>query len=232
MGDAYLLPAIAAVVLGGASIMGGRGGYLGTVAGVDSDHAPAIDPVGGADARRRAPDHLRRRHHRHAASLRPRAQGAVAAPSSAPGDEDHAAGIDIQGAFPGLARGVGTGGERFEEASLRERSREGPSPFARRRRAAARRRQGSGLRGAVRLGADGEQASQVVDQPSPGAADLGARIRMTWTRNWNGSCSASSSAFSRPAAIWSRTICSGMLHQPKPASRNSSRVERSAKRQM
>jgi ribose transport system permease protein len=34
MGDAYLLPAIASVVLGGASIMGGRGGYLGTVAGV------------------------------------------------------------------------------------------------------------------------------------------------------------------------------------------------------
>jgi ribose transport system permease protein len=34
MGDAYLLPAIAAVVLGGASIMGGRGSYLGTVAGV------------------------------------------------------------------------------------------------------------------------------------------------------------------------------------------------------
>jgi ribose transport system permease protein len=34
MGDAYLLPAIASVVLGGASILGGRGGYLGTVAGV------------------------------------------------------------------------------------------------------------------------------------------------------------------------------------------------------
>ncbi|WEJ56879.1 ABC transporter permease [Devosia sp. FJ2-5-3] len=34
MGDAYLLPAIAAVVLGGTSIMGGRGSYLGTVAGV------------------------------------------------------------------------------------------------------------------------------------------------------------------------------------------------------
>jgi ribose transport system permease protein len=34
MGDAYLLPAIAAVVLGGASIMGGRGSYLGTGAGV------------------------------------------------------------------------------------------------------------------------------------------------------------------------------------------------------
>jgi ribose transport system permease protein len=34
MGDAYLLPAIAAVVLGGASILGGRGSYYGTVAGV------------------------------------------------------------------------------------------------------------------------------------------------------------------------------------------------------
>jgi ribose transport system permease protein len=34
MGDAYLLPSIAAVVLGGTSIMGGRGLYLGTVAGV------------------------------------------------------------------------------------------------------------------------------------------------------------------------------------------------------
>lgn len=34
MGDAYLLPAIAAVVLGGTSILGGRGTYLGTVAGV------------------------------------------------------------------------------------------------------------------------------------------------------------------------------------------------------
>ena len=34
MGDAYLLPAIAAVVLGGTSILCGRGSYLGTVAGV------------------------------------------------------------------------------------------------------------------------------------------------------------------------------------------------------
>jgi len=34
MGDPYLLPAIAAVVLGGTSILGGRGKYLGTVAGV------------------------------------------------------------------------------------------------------------------------------------------------------------------------------------------------------
>jgi ribose transport system permease protein len=34
MGDAYLLPSIAAVVLGGTSILGGRGSYLGTIAGV------------------------------------------------------------------------------------------------------------------------------------------------------------------------------------------------------
>jgi ribose transport system permease protein len=34
MGDPYLLPAIAAIVLGGTSILGGRGNYLGTVAGV------------------------------------------------------------------------------------------------------------------------------------------------------------------------------------------------------
>lgn len=34
MGDAYLMPAISAVVLGGTSILGGRGKYLGTVVGV------------------------------------------------------------------------------------------------------------------------------------------------------------------------------------------------------
>jgi len=34
MGDPYLLQSIAAVVLGGTSILGGRGSYLGTVAGV------------------------------------------------------------------------------------------------------------------------------------------------------------------------------------------------------
>lgn len=34
MGDAYLLPAIAAVVLGGTHVLGGRGSYGGTVAGV------------------------------------------------------------------------------------------------------------------------------------------------------------------------------------------------------
>ena len=45
MGDAYLLPAIAAVVLGGTNILGGRGNYIGTIAGVilitDGYHAPA-----------------------------------------------------------------------------------------------------------------------------------------------------------------------------------------------
>lgn len=34
MGDAYVLPAIAAVVTGGTNILGGRGKYLGTVVGV------------------------------------------------------------------------------------------------------------------------------------------------------------------------------------------------------
>jgi len=34
MGDPYLLPSIAAVVLGGTYILGGRGSYLGTIAGV------------------------------------------------------------------------------------------------------------------------------------------------------------------------------------------------------
>jgi ribose transport system permease protein len=34
MGDAYMLPAIAAVVLGGTNILGGRGSYVGTIVGV------------------------------------------------------------------------------------------------------------------------------------------------------------------------------------------------------
>lgn len=33
MGDSYLLPSIAVVVIGGASILGGRGSYVGTIAG-------------------------------------------------------------------------------------------------------------------------------------------------------------------------------------------------------
>jgi ribose transport system permease protein len=34
MGDAYLLPSIAAVVIGSTSILGGRGRYLGALVGV------------------------------------------------------------------------------------------------------------------------------------------------------------------------------------------------------
>jgi ribose transport system permease protein len=34
MGDAFLLPSIAAVVIGGTNILGGRGRYLGTLVGV------------------------------------------------------------------------------------------------------------------------------------------------------------------------------------------------------
>ena len=49
MGDAYLFPAIAAVVLGGTSILGGRGSYLGTVAGVLLITLLAVDPFGHAD---------------------------------------------------------------------------------------------------------------------------------------------------------------------------------------
>ena len=73
MGDAYLLPSIAAVVLGGTNILGGRGTYLGTVAGVilitllqsilSVMQMPECGPAGD----------LRRRHHRDAAALRPRA---------------------------------------------------------------------------------------------------------------------------------------------------------------
>ena len=81
MGDAYLLPAIAAVVLGGTSILGGRGTYLGTVAGVSADHAAAIDPFGDADPRIRPPDRLWRRDHRHAAALRPGAGSALRFPA-------------------------------------------------------------------------------------------------------------------------------------------------------
>ena len=81
MGDPYLLPAIAAVVLGGTNILGGRGSYLGTVAGVilitllqSILSVMQIDECG-------PPGHLRRRHHRHAAALRPRARHALTARS-------------------------------------------------------------------------------------------------------------------------------------------------------
>ena len=78
MGDAYLLPAIAAVVLGGASILGGRGSYIGTIAGRHSHHPAAVHSVGGADVGGGTADHLWRRHHRDAAIVRTRGQGALA----------------------------------------------------------------------------------------------------------------------------------------------------------
>ena len=83
MGDAYLLPAIAAVVLGGASILGGRGNYLGTVAGVilitllQSILSVMQMPEAGRQIIYGVGDH------RHAAALRPRGQSAVAPVSSA-----------------------------------------------------------------------------------------------------------------------------------------------------
>jgi ribose transport system permease protein len=58
MGDPYLLPAIAAVVLGGTSILGGRGTYLGTVAGVIL--ITVLESIlSGCDIRLGAPDHIR-----------------------------------------------------------------------------------------------------------------------------------------------------------------------------
>ena len=84
MGDAYLLPSIAAVVLGGTSILGGRGSYLGTVAGVilitllQSILSVMQMPECGT------PGDLRRRHHRDAAALRPRAAVSLRRTAAAP----------------------------------------------------------------------------------------------------------------------------------------------------
>ena len=70
MGDAYLLPAIAAVVLGGTNILGGRGQLSRHRRRRDPDHAAAVHPIRHADAGGGAPDDLRRGHHRDAAPLR------------------------------------------------------------------------------------------------------------------------------------------------------------------
>ncbi len=72
MGDPYLLPAIAAVVLGGTSILGGRGSYSRHGGRRHPHYAAAIDPVGDADGGIRPSHHLRRRDHRDAVDLRPR----------------------------------------------------------------------------------------------------------------------------------------------------------------
>ena len=72
MGDAYLLPAIAAVVIGGTNILGGRGRYLGTFIGVI-----LIVLLNSVLSIMQMPEAGRQiiygvRHHRHAARLRPR----------------------------------------------------------------------------------------------------------------------------------------------------------------
>ena len=79
------LPSIAAVVLGGTSILGGRGSYIGTVAGVIL--ITLLQSILSVDADRGGgpPDDLRRCHHRHAAALRTRAGGAVTATEGARG---------------------------------------------------------------------------------------------------------------------------------------------------
>ena len=75
MGDAYLLPAIAAVVIGGTNILGGRGRYLGTFIGVI-----LIVLLNSVLSIMQMPEAGRQiiygvRHHRHAARLRPWGQG-------------------------------------------------------------------------------------------------------------------------------------------------------------
>ena len=72
MGDTYLLPSIAAVVIGGTNILGGRGRYLGTLVGVVL--IVLLNSVLSimADARGRPADDLRSRHHPDAARLWPR----------------------------------------------------------------------------------------------------------------------------------------------------------------
>ena len=75
MGNDYLLPAIAAVVIGGTHILGGRGTYLGTVAGVARHHASVERARGDADAGGEPTDHLRRGDHRDAAAYCREAKG-------------------------------------------------------------------------------------------------------------------------------------------------------------
>ena len=70
MGDAYLFPAIAAVVLGGTHVLGGRGTYAWNGCRRAAHHAFAVDPFGHANTRSGKTVCLRRGHSAHAADVR------------------------------------------------------------------------------------------------------------------------------------------------------------------
>ena len=70
LGDPYLFESIAAVVVGGVSILGGRGHYLGVVAGSITLVAVITLPAGAAGAGVRPQHHLRTRHPRDPLHLR------------------------------------------------------------------------------------------------------------------------------------------------------------------
>ena len=75
-GDEYQLGSIAAVVVGGTSIYGGRGGYGGTIAGAPDPRLLREHPADHRHRRRRSADRLRGAHPRAAHRLRPRLQPA------------------------------------------------------------------------------------------------------------------------------------------------------------
>ena len=64
---------VAAIVLGGTRILGGRGTFLDTIAMCDFDSASAIDIVSGADAQGWPTNRLRNCHHCDVAAVRERA---------------------------------------------------------------------------------------------------------------------------------------------------------------
>ena len=72
--EALLLPSVAAAVIGGTSIFGGRGGYTGSIVG--ATHPDRAGQLADRPRRARAdaPDHLRRDHPRGRGRIRPRDQ--------------------------------------------------------------------------------------------------------------------------------------------------------------
>jgi ribose transport system permease protein len=84
MGDPYLLPSIAAVVIGGTNILGGSGPLLRHGRRNDPHRPPPERAVGHADARGGPADHLRHRHHRDAAGLRARRAAPGVGPAGSP----------------------------------------------------------------------------------------------------------------------------------------------------